>query len=231
MDSVGQLRECIDILEHPEVIISEVLESIDAVDRAFAEGELQEDVLKSRAEVRIAATVEPEWIYEGRDLSVLGDSSSFTCLSSHVDPIPDDLLVEKDAVDCLDFVGITCNSLARPVLGTVQSELDSSAYPLLLRALAGFVELAPAIQLERMNHQYFKGALQPAPNFDLFLVTWYYDEDAERTPVCEFTRDLSEVVKSTLADQTQLACTINDIVCLRMNPARFDGRMRFDWRV
>lgn len=231
LDATGQLRECIDILEHPEVISAEIVESLRLIDDAFMDGTLEPEVLKARTVDRIAEATEPEWIYEGRDLSVLGDSYSFTCLSSHVDPIPGDKLVAKESVDCLDFVGITCNASARPVLGTVQSESDSNAFSLLLRALAGFVELAPAIQLARMNRQYFKGALPEAPSFDLFLATWYYDENAKRTPVCEFTRDIAEVVKRVLAEQTQLACTLNDIVCLRMNPARFDGRMRFDWRV
>lgn len=231
MDVAAQTRECIDILEHPDVLINEVLDSFVEVERAFAEGELEPRVLEARTKQRIAKAAEPEWIYEGRDLSVLGDSCSFTCLSSQVEPIPVEVASEKDEIDCLDFVGITCNAMARPVLGTVQSETDASAFSLLLRALAGFAELAPAVQLQRLNRQYFKGALPPSPSFDLFLVTWYYDENAKRTPVCEFTRDMSEIVKQAFSERTGFACTLNDIVCLRMNPARFDGRMRFDWRV
>lgn len=171
LDSAGQLRECIDILEHPEVISAEVVESLRFVEEAFEQGALQPEILKSRTDEWLSASSEPEWIYEGRDLSVLGDSYSFTCLSSQVDPIPSESPRAKDGVDCLDFVGISCNESARPVLGTVQSETDSTAFSLLLRALSGFAELAPAVQLERMNSQYFKGALSAAPSFDLFLVT------------------------------------------------------------
>lgn len=231
MDMAGQLRECVDVLENPGIIVSEVLESFHTVDRAFEQGLLRPELLAARSEQHIRRAEQPEWIYEGRDLSVLGDSCSFTCLSSNVEPIPDDDGETKASTEGFDFVGITCNGLSRPVLGTVQSEADASPFPLLLRVLVGLAEMAPVIQLERLNHQFFKGALPPAPCFDLFLVTWSFDENAERTPICQFTRDISELVKRTILEQSEFPGVLNDIVCLRMNPERFDGRMRFDWRV
>jgi hypothetical protein len=231
MDMAGQLRECVDALENPGIIVSEVLESFHAVDRAFEQGLLHPEALAARSEQHIQRAEQPEWIYEGRDLSVLGDSCSFTCLSSNVEPIPEGDAETKASTEGFDFVGITCNELPRPVLGTVQSEADASPFPLLLRALVGLAEMAPVIQLERLNHQFFKGALPPAPCFDLFLVTWSFDENAERTPICQFTRDISELVKRTILEQSEFPGVLNDIVCLRMNPERFDGRMRFDWRV
>lgn len=231
MDTAGQLRECVDVLENPGVIVSEVLGSFHAVNLAFEQGVLDPEVLAASSEQRIQATEEPEWVYDGRDISVLGDSCSFTCLSSNVEPIPDNNLELKAPAEGFDFVGITCNELARPVLGAVQSEADASPLPLLLRVLVGLAELAPAIQLERLKRQFFKGALPPSPCFDLLLVTWNFDENAERTPICQFTRDISELVKRTILEQSEFPCVLNDIVCLQMNPARFDGRMRFDWRV
>lgn len=230
VDVAGQLQECIDVLENPDIIVSEVLESFHAVDRAFRQGVLRPDVLSALSEQQIAGAIEPEWFYQGRDLSVFGDSCSFTCLSSNVDPIPVEGADEKRSTG-FDFVGITCNQQASPVLGTVQSEADVSAYPLLLRALVGLAEMAPAIQLERLRRQFFHGALPASPSFDLYLVTWYDDEAADRTPICQFTRDIAELVKRTIAEQSEFPSVLNDIVCLRMTPERFDGRMRFDWRV
>ncbi|MBW2295441.1 MAG: hypothetical protein JRG94_24510 [Deltaproteobacteria bacterium] len=231
MDTAEQLRECIDVLENPGVIVSEVLESFRVVDRAFKQGVLDPVVLAERSEQRIERAETPEWIYEGRDLSVHGDSCSFTCLSSNVEPIPEEVCDPKAPAEGLDFVGITCNESARPVLGTVQSEADSSPLPLLLRALVGLAEMAPVIQVKRLNYQFFKGALPPSPCFDLYLATWIFDENADRTPICAFTRDISELVKRTILEQSEFPVVLNDIVCLQMNPARFDGRMRFDWRV
>jgi len=231
MDTAEQLRTCIDLLENPQILASELLESFRLVDRAFEQGLLDPVALAERSEQRNQRAEQPEWIYEGRDLSVHGGSCSFTCLSSNVEPIPGEDGESKPSADGFDFVGITCNEFARPIAGTVQSEADASPFPLLLRALAGLVEMAPAMQLKRLNYQFFKGALPPAPSFDLFLAIWIFDEDAERTPICEFTRDIAELAKRTIRKQGEHPDVLNDIVCLQLNPARFDGRMRFDWRV
>lgn len=231
MDTTAQLRECVDMLENPEILEADLLMSIDAVEAGFHDGTLERESLTARADAVSAQNVQPEWMYEGRDLSVLGDSASFTCLSSNVDAIPPVTVAAKQQTEGFDFVGITCNALVQPVIGAVQSERDASAYPLLLRLLAGLVEMSPAEQLSRMKPEAFNGVLSPSPCLDLYVVTWYYDDTADRTPICEFTRDIAELAKRVIAEQSPIADLLNDVVCLRMNPARFDGRMRFDWRV
>jgi hypothetical protein len=227
----GQLRECIDLLENPELIVSEVLETFHAVDRAFHEGTLRPDLLAAGSEEHIRQGSEPEWYYEGRDISVLGDPCSFTCLSSDVEPLPDLEFDPKAECEGFDFVGVTCNELGAPVLGAVQSERDASAYLLLLRLLAGLAEIAPRAQLDRLNRQYFKGTASGDASFDLVIMTWEFSEGEDRTPLCQFSRDIAEVVKKTILEKSEFPSVLNDIVCLRMNPLRFDGRVRFDWRV
>ena len=125
------------MLENPEIISGEVLETFRAVGEAFDRGALQAHVLTARNEEKRAAAERPEWFYAGRDISVHGDSCSFTCLSSDVEPVPLAGTDAKAPCEGFDFVGITCNTSARPVLGIVQSQADASAYPLLLRGLAG----------------------------------------------------------------------------------------------
>ena len=230
-DTAAQLRECIDLLENPELIVSEVLETFHAVDRGFEDGVLRPDVLAASSEQHIEHGIEPEWFYEGRDISTLGDSCSFTCLASLVEPLPHPDFDPKAEPEGFDYVGVTCNEKLSPLLGAVQSERDASAYPLLLRLLAGLAELAPPAQLERLNHQFFKGTLSAEPSFDLFLMVWEFSEKEDRTPLCQFTRDIAEVVKRTILEKSDFPGVLNDIVCLRMNPLRFDGRVRFDWRV
>lgn len=230
-DTTAQLRECIDLLENPELIVAEVLDTFHAVDRAFEDKILQPEILAARSEEHIERGTQPEWYYEGRDISVLGDPCSFTCLASGVEPLPGGDFDPKAECEGFDFVGLTCSQQLSPILGAVQSERDTSAFPLLLRLLAGLAELAPQVQLERLDHQYFKGTLSSAPSFDLCIVTWEFSEGEERTPLCQFTRDISEVVKRTILEQSDFPNVLNDILCLRMNPMRFDGRVRFDWRV
>jgi len=73
------------------------------------------------------------------------------------------------------------------------------------------------------------------PSFDLHLVLWeHYDDDGpppERTPISQLSRDLAEFSKAWLAGAPQILPILSDIVCLNMRPDRFDGRVRFDWRV
>ena len=57
------------------------------------------------------------------------------------------------------------------------------------------------------------------------------EEEVESIPIYEFTRDLSETVKRAVLERLEVPRILRDIVCLRMNPTRFDGRLRFDWRV
>lgn len=90
MDTAAQLRECVDMLENPEIFEAELLMSIEAVEAGFRDGTLERESPHARAAAVSAQNVQPEWTYEGRDLSVLGDSASFTCLSSNVDAIPPD---------------------------------------------------------------------------------------------------------------------------------------------
>jgi hypothetical protein len=160
---------------------------------------------------------------------VHGDSCSFTCLSSNVEPLPRSR--EGEPCEGLDYVGVTCDAQFMPVLGAVESERDISAYPLLLRCLANLAEMAPPIQLSRVNSRYFRSALAEVPCFDLNLVIWEFSEGAERTPISQFTRDISELIKVAIAERTDFPGVLRDIVCLSMNPKRFQGRMRCDWRV
>jgi hypothetical protein len=228
MDLAGQIRACVDLLENPDLLVADIVETFRQVDDRFASGEFDPANLALAGDELREAQEEPEWYYEGRDLSVLG-GGSFTCLASGVEPLP--RTKEEGACEGFDYVGLSCDASLGPVLGTVQSDHDNTAYLLLLRGLAGLAEMAPRAQIERMNGQYFKRALKPNPSFDLNLVTWEHCEGEERTPISQFTRDLSELVKKTIAQRSAFPRALRDIVCLRMNPIRFDGRMRFDWRV
>jgi hypothetical protein len=91
--------------------------------------------------------------------------------------------------------------------------------------------MAPAVQIERMNRQFFMGVLGPEPRFDLNLVVWDNWERNDRASLDPLTRDLAEQVKAAILERGRHPGILRDIVCLRMNPKRFDGRMRFDWRV
>ena len=227
-----QIDECVDQLGHPELIMAEVVDAFHKVESWLdANPTLREDPLTPDGKRQCIQA--EEYIYEGRDLFVIGEPCAFTCLSTNVSPLPGTESPEPGMTSGLDYVGLTCDQTATPVLGAVQSLGDATAYPLLLRGLACLSEMAPRAQAERVNRHFFKGALSDQPIFDLNIVVWDLSEaeEPEHTPIRQFTRDLSETVKRAMTERDDLPRILRHIVCLRMNHERFDGRLRFDWRV
>jgi hypothetical protein len=227
-----QIQECVDQLQHPELIATEVLDAYRTVATFFND----EEPAYGAAPETVAVTMVEGYLGEARELMVLGDKCSFTCLATNVDPLAG---FEGNAGNDhapglstgLDYVGITCDQNAVLVLGAVQAPGDATAYPLLLRLLACLTEIAPEAQLTRLNEERFKGIADPERPFDLNLVLWDREDQPEATPLSQLTRDLAEKVKAGILDGADFPTRLGDIVCLRMNPDRFDGRMRFDWRV
>jgi hypothetical protein len=226
-----QIRECVDQLGHPEVVVGEVLEAFHRVEEWARSRELPppgEPVDISAIDLE---ELSREDFYSTREITVVGRRYSFTCLATDVDPLGDLLPSRAGGREGLDFVGLTCDAHRTPVLGVVQSERDTSAYLLLLRGLACLAEMAPEVQVERLNKQFFLGAVGRRPAFDLHLVVWDEPGSGERTTLEQLTHDLAEKLKLAIREDDRVPNLLHDIVCLRMNRARFDGRLRLAWRV
>jgi hypothetical protein len=153
----------------------------------------------------------------------------FTCLANRFDPLGE--LYAGAPRATLDFVGVSCDAPHRPVLGAVQSREDTSAYPLLLRGLACLAELASLRQLERLSRRLFGDALDMPPSFELDLVLWDGPSRGEHVALEQLTRDLAERIKRVIRDDAQFPRILRDVVCLRTRAARFDGSLRFAWKV
>ncbi len=219
----AQMAECIDLLQSPEFIVEDLVRSVEQVRET---GPRAERVMLISDE----ETAPDAFFYPSRELFVQGDRCSFTCLATSVGFSDDG--VDGNPSDRIDYAAVTCESRPFPILGFSQSSETESAYPVLLRSLSSLIELTKPCRFNVLDRDVYRGILGPAPAFDLCLVLW--DEDAAvdpRRPLCELTRDLAEVVKATLSAEPRFPPVLNDIVCLRMNPKRFDGRLRFVWRV
>ncbi len=230
-DFPEQVRECVDQLGHPEVVVGEVLEAFHRVEEWGRARELPppgEPVDISAIDLE---ELSREDFYATREIRVIGRRYSFTCLANDVDPLGDLRPSRGGGREGLDFVGLTCDAHRTPVLGTVQSDRDTSAYLLLLRGLACLAEMAPEAQVERLNKQFFLGAVGRRPAFDLHLVVWDEPGSSERTTLEQLTHDLAEKLKLAIRQHGRVPDILHDIVCLRMNRARFDGRLRLAWRV
>ena len=214
----AQMVECVDLLQSPEAVVEDLLRSVEQIREA------------ERSPTRVQLSSDQQepgdaFFYPSRELFVQGDRSSFTCLATSV-VFSDD--VKSGAID---YAAVTCEARPFPILGFTQAREEESAYPILLRSLSSLIELTRPNRFNAFDRDVYRGILGPAPAFDLALVLWDEDVVDSRRPLCEFTRDLAEVLKATLAVEPRFPPILNDIVCLRLNPKRFDGRLRFVWRV
>jgi hypothetical protein len=224
----SQMNECVELLLSPEIAIDDLLRSVDQVADEKPPGD----------PFSILSTPEGQqegFFYPSREIFVQGDAGSFTCLATAVEfcegVVEDPDAVERDARP-VDYAAVTCEARPFPVLGFVQSEDSESAYPLLLRSFSTLIELIRPRRLDQLDCDVYRGLLGPTPCVDLALVLWDDDRDDDpRRPLCELSRDLAEIFKRSLESAPRFPPVLNDIVCLRMNPKRFDARLRSVWRV
>jgi hypothetical protein len=232
LSPVAQIQECVDRLVRPERVAALVLDAYRAIERGLAE--LEDEVPEPDEGARPATLVE-QFFWKTRELIVHGDAS-FTCLATNVHPLGPLPSIGSGRTperlsEGLDYVGLICDASSTLVLGVVQAPGDSTAYPLLLRLLACLTEMAPRAQRERMNHRHFLGVARESTRFDLNLVQWDRTDDPRTTPISQLTRDLAENVKRAIGESPDFPPILRDVVGLKMNPDRFDGRLRLDWRV
>ncbi len=236
----AQMMECVDLLQSPELVVDELLRSLEQIRTAAPErGRLE--LSKDQAD-----RAEGAFFYPSRELFVRGDRCSFTCLATSLEFRPaGPVLVAKPgaapsasvastarAPHSIDYAAVTCEARPVPVLGFTARTESESAYPILLRALASLIELTRPRRFDLLDREVYRGLLGPAPAFDLALVLWDEDDPQDpRRPLCELSRDLAEVLKKALRAEPLFPPVLLDFVCLRMNAKRFDGRLRFVWRV
>jgi len=229
----GQMTECVDLLQAPELVVHDLVCSVLSIREANESQPAVPVELASNED-----SDQAQFFYPSRDLFVQGDGCSFTCLATEVDFLESDAAAAKPASSgpeghhAIDYAAVTCESRPFPVLGFTQQSETESAYPILLHALASLIELTRPRRFDLLDREVFRGLLGPAPCFDLALVLWDDDQTTDpRRPLCELSRDLAEKLKAALGVEPRFPPVLNDVVCLRMNNKRFDGRLRFVWRV
>jgi hypothetical protein len=221
LEIAGQIREVVDYLENPEVLVAEFVDAYCAIEGCADADELILEDVSTSAQVDALS----ELIAPGQDLPIDGSPlAPARCMSG---PVP--LLAEPgDALRRgLDYVAMIPGSVPTPVLGVVERLPGTTPYTLLMRGLCCLAEVAPAPHLERVNEKLFKRGLVAGARFELHLLLRHSPaSEAERT-LAQLTRDLAEGFRQAIADEWQFPDLLSGITCLRLE--RDARRPAVDW--
>jgi hypothetical protein len=228
LDCERQIEECADYVQHPEVLITEFLESYYLVERK----------LDPENQDALDAKEYEEFVLESFDDSVLidvveedGRVERIECACGAFDPWPEE---EHPALRRrgLDYIGMRDGS-SRIVLGVTQTDEAETAYLLLMRALNCFAEIAPPFQLDRLRRIVLHERIGAEVAFDLQIGMSRPFESRAETTLWQLTWDLAESIKRQILEHAQFEETLGSIECLFVNPddEGSQAAMRLAWRV
>jgi hypothetical protein len=231
LDAEAQLRECVDLLQNPDVLANDLAEAYVRLDSCCEPPDPRPAVQETAGQ---EDEIGLERFAAGMGITVTGDEpAQLRCLAGGFDP----LAGASGAAACpgLDYVAMQHG--AEPVLGAVASVDEASPYAVLLRLLCCFTEMATPAMLRHWDQQLFKGALGAEPRFHLQLVLWRLGEKTLRGigpayfALHELTRDLAELASEACIESPPLGSYLASISCLRIDPEDFEGPLAFEWRI
>jgi hypothetical protein len=228
LDCRKQLEECADYVQHPEVLISEFLESYYLVEREA--DPLCQDGFNEEDEEELV--LEP--FHDALQLDIIderGEQQRMLCAGGAFDPLPGE---QHPALRRrgLDYVA-TRDGSSRIVLGVTEAQEEATVYLLLLRALNCFAEIAPPFQLARLRRLVVRDRIEPDATFDLQIGLSNRPCCEAETALRQLTRDLAEAFKSRILQHPQFEGTLGWIECLELDAgAQAPGAiLRLAWRV
>lgn len=228
LDVEGQLRECTDHLQHPDVLTMEFFESYHLIERSFEPGQ---GLRPEAADGELVL----ESFYESLQLSIRdrdGEAERLVCVSGSMSPIPE---ANHPALSRrgLDYVGLRGGETLHIVLGVAQSDKDETPYVMLLRALNCLAEMSPPFRMVQLGRELIQGRIPEDVRFDLHIgITELHAGDAW-VALIELTRDLAELFKRQVGAHPQFQEMLGRIECVEIEPAGSDGVMTLErlWSV
>jgi hypothetical protein len=228
LDLEEQIEECVDYVQHPEVLITEFLESYYLVERKL-DPESQEALDEKEEEEFV---LEP--FHDDLQLDIRGADGRverISCAGGAFDPLPDE---QHPALRRrgFDYVGLR-DDFSRIVLGATQAQAEETPYLLLLRALNCFAEVAPPFQLARLRRLVLHDRIQSEVIFDLQIGLSHRIESPVETTLWQLTWDLAEAIKRRILQHTQFEGTLGWIECLFLDSDAEEPHpiSRLEWRV
>ncbi|MFI5315098.1 MAG: hypothetical protein ACHQ6T_05325 [Myxococcota bacterium] len=226
------MRECVDYLQNPEVLIQEFVDAYTAVESCCDPDEQQFQVMPARADDPAGRTAILARLFANGPVTVFDTVPfEFTCIARDVASVSGgtDALVPR--LDGLDYVGHMIDSEPVGVLGVVQDGDDSSPYSLFLRLITCLSEIAPDAQLSAADASLFKGGLGAEPKLDLQLLLREADTDPAQATLRQLTHDLAEAFYAGISEEWQFPDVLRNIVCLLPAPADSDELLILEWCV
>jgi hypothetical protein len=227
----AQMRECVDYLQNPEVLIQEFVDAYSAVENCcdpeeqhFQAAPGADDVPERRAVL--------DRMFGARTVTVFDTVPfEFTPLARDVLSISSGTGKPVARLDGLDYVGHMIDSEPVGVLGVVQQGEASTPYSLFLRLITCLSELAPAAQLAAADTALWKGALGAEPKLDLQMVLLDADGQPAQSTLRQLTHDLAEAFYAGIAEEWQFPDVLRNIVCLLPAPPDSDEILILEWCV
>jgi hypothetical protein len=222
----AQLQECVDLLEHPDVLANDLAEAYVLLDSC---AEPPED--PPAVEVAGEDEIPLERFQAGELVRVAGmETAELRLLSGRLDPL-------AAGGYGLDYVGVQLDPDPAPVLGAVATLEESTPYSVLMRLLCCFVEMSPPAMVAFWDEHLFKGGLGANPRFHLHLGIWSPGEMTLRGvgpahfSLYELTRDLAALAREACRESPPLGNYLASITCLRLDGEDSEGPLAFAWRV
>jgi len=228
----AQVRECVDYLQNPEVLIQEFIDAYTAVESCCdpAEQCFSVRVPRDRAAVERKALLDE--VFGTGPVSVFDVVPyEFQCVARDVASISQGVDRGAQRVDGLDYLGRIVGEEPLAVIGVVQAGVESSPYALFLRLITCLSELAPDAQLRAVDEVLFKGGLGAEPKLDLHLLLRESDREMATGTLRQLSHDLAEAFFAGVSEEWQFPDVLRNVVCLVPAPPGSEEKLLVDWCV
>jgi hypothetical protein len=228
----AQMRECIDYLQNPEVLIQEFVDAYTAVESCCDPDE-HRFTKRAKPDGAVPERIQTlDKVFASGAVTVFDtEPYAFQCVAREVAPFSGSAGGPVPRLDGLDYVGRIVGPDAVGVLGVVQAGGEVSPYALFLRLITCLSELAPDAQLRAADEELWKGGLGAEPKFDLQMLLRETERDSASGTLRQLTHDLAEIFYAGVSEEWQFPDVLRNVVCLVPAPADFDEQLIVEWCV
>lgn len=228
----AQIRECVDYLQNPEVLIQEFVDAYTAVESCCDPDEHAFRAMAPAADDPRSRTLVLERLFAASPVTVFDTVPfEFTCLARDVASVSGSTGQPLPRVDGLDYVAHLVDAEPVGVLGVVQHADETTPYALFLRLVTCLSEIAPEALLRAADETLFKGALGTEPKLDLQMLLREAESDPAQATLRQLTHDLAEAFYAGISEEWQFPDVLRNIVCLLPAPVDSDELLILEWCV